>query len=216
MAHAILGGELTRDEWGDICLWRQHTSIEVKGSGSQCGHGFRLNTKQIGDYQRIPNKVWYMFFAYRNKSIRNKRSGKRRTQFSYHNTPVSINRYLASSVEWCLLVDLSIVTEWEKTIPYSYKSVVGNYGMETVDVKRKHMEHFSNGGLATGLSDLGLNPQEFDVLHGEVETTIKVKPDLSKEYRVVLPITTILPSCETNSLRRRMSRRGFKLNKRAL
>lgn len=216
VGHHILGGELSRDESGDLCLWRQETSVEVKGSGSQSSYGFRLSVEQIRHYQRIQffpfSRVWYMFFAYTNKSKRNKQNGSKESQLSKHSDPWSINTYLAKSLEWCLLVDLSIVSKWEEKLPHSRKSVMGHRGMETVDLKPRYVYEFYNGGLETKLTDLELNPKYFGVIHGQIKTQVKI--DLFNEHEIAVPLTAIIPSCEVTSLQRRLRRRGYKLNRR--
>ena len=210
VGHRILGGELSRDAYGDICLWRTDTMVEVKASGSQSSYGFRLDIRQIENYQQSGFSAWYMFFAYENPRLRNGK-GKRSTKLSKHLTPVSISRYLINNVSWCVLVDLSIVSRWNETRPHSMKSIMGHQGTPTVDVKCSNVHELANGGLASGLRNLGLDSAKFGSLTGVVETTLKA--DLLGEHVVKFPMTAILPTVEISSLQRMLKRRGFDLKR---
>ena len=215
VGHRILGGDLSRDADGDICLWRTETTVEVKSSGDQSSYGFRLSLEQIESYERARifpfNRAWYMLFAYRNHSQRSGK-GKRVTEFSKHVTPLSINNYLANTVSWCLVVDLSIISRWKETRPVSTKSIIGHLGTKTVDLKCRDIHSFANGELSLGLKSLDLDPTKFGTLSGTIQT--RVQPDLFSEYLVKFPMTAILPSAEISSVQRMLKRRGFRLQRR--
>ncbi len=212
VGHHILGGDLSRNENGDICLWRTETAVEVKSSGVQSSYGFRLSVEQIEHYERVSvfpfSRAWYMFFAYRNHSRKNG-GGKRASELSLHTTPAAIRAYLADAIVWCLLVDLSIITRWRETRPHSTKSILGHLGAETVDLKCPYVHEFVNGGLADGLKGLNLDPASYGTLFGNVKATFQ--PDLFTEHLVHFPMTAVLPSSEIRSVQRMLSRRGFRL-----
>jgi len=214
VGHRILGGELTRDQDGDICLWRTRTSVEVKSSGAHSSYGFRLSVEQIEHYEELSsfpfNRVWYVLFAYRNNRVR-RQNGLRFSELSEHENPVSINRYLAGSALWCIILDLSIVSAWKRKFPHSTKSVIGHKGMKTVDIKPRVIHTFSNGGLTEGLKDLDFDPKKFVLLSGKVRT--KIEPDLVSEHTIKFPITAILPVSEASSFQRMLLRRGFRLRR---
>lgn len=213
VGHSILGGDLSRNDDGDISLWRTETCVEVKSSGHQSSYGFRLSVEQIKKYEQISlfpfNRAWYMLFAYRN--IRKAKDGKRVTELSVHEIPLSINNYLAKSVLWCIIVDLSIVSRWKEVLPHSTKSVMGHYGLRTVDLKTRDVHALANGRFAEGFRELGLDPANFGRVSGQIEPRVQI--DLFNEYKISLPITAILPKAEFPSFQRMLKRRGFKLGK---
>ncbi|OHA93579.1 MAG: hypothetical protein A3H52_00695 [Candidatus Zambryskibacteria bacterium RIFCSPLOWO2_02_FULL_39_26] len=216
VGHRILGGNLSRNEDGDICLWRTKTSVEAKSSGAHSSYGFRLSVDQIEHYQKIScfpfDRVWYLLFAYRNRKIKGK-SGKYATELSEHINPISINRYLAESALWCVLLDISIISRWKDSRSHSTKSVMGHPGERTVDLKCHEVYHFANGGLSSGLKELGLDPDGFGVLTGRITTV--VEPDLLSYYKIKFPIIVVLPRQEISSVKRMFQRRGFRLRKMA-
>lgn len=211
LAHKIFGGDLSRDESGDICLWRTETTVEVKASGTQSSYGFRLAVEQIEHYERVSvfpfSRSWYVLFAYRNRRLRDN-DRKQHSELSYHTSPQAINRYLAGAIEWGLLVDLSIVTGWKETMPRSTKSILGHLGAETVDLKCRAAHVFMNGGLVDGLKALDLNPTNYGTLRGRIKASLR--PDLFSEEFVSFPLTAILPSGELPQVQRMLYRRGFR------
>jgi len=217
VAHRVFGGDLSRDESGDICLWQTETTVEVKASGIQSSYGFRLAVEQIEHYERVSvfpfSRSWYALFAYRNRRLRGE-DGKQHTELSYHTSPKDINRYLADAIEWGLLVDLSIVSGWKETKPRSTKSILGHPGAETIDLKCREAHAFMNGGLVDGLKTLDLNPTNYGVLHGRIKTSFQ--PDLFTEAFVSFPLTAILPSGELSRVQRMLYRRGFRTRKELL
>lgn len=217
VAHKVFGGDLSRDENGDICLWRTETTVEVKSSGLQSSYGFRLAVEQIEHYERVSvfpfSRSWYALFAYRNRRMRGD-DGKQHTELSYHTSPRDINRYLANAVEWGLLVDLSIVSRWKEIMPRSTKSILGHPGAETIDLKCRDAHGFVNGGLVEGLEELDLNPANYGVLHGRIKAHLRL--DLFCEEFVSFPLTAILPSGELSRVQRMLYRRGFRTRKELL
>jgi hypothetical protein len=151
-----------------------------------------------------------MLFAYDNHLRRNGKK-ERKTDLSVHNTPVSIYHYLANAIQWCLLIDLSIISRWKETRPHSTKSIMGHLGTRTVNLKCREVHMFANGGLMAGLESLGFDPKRFATLTGVVKTT--VQSDLFNEYPVQFPITAVLPLEEVLSAQRLLSRRGFHLKR---
>ena len=214
VGHRILGGDLSRNEDGDVCLWRTQTSVEIKSSGSQSSYGFRLSVEQIEHYERISvfpfSRVWYMFFAYRNRSLRMK-NGTRKTELAKYGDPLSINRYLAETILWCTIVDLSIISKWKEVLPISTKSIMGHLGKRTVDLKCGYVQEFSNGGFVSELTRLEFDPKKFSSISGTLKTTLE--PDLFSKYSVEFPVTAILPVEEVTSFQRMLGCRGFRLKK---
>lgn len=215
VAHKMLGGDLVRNDDGDLNLWRSETTVEVKSSGHLSSYGFRLNVKQIEWYNSIRHfpfsRAWYVFFSYRNSS-RKMESGSRATELSVYNDPLSINKYLASSVQWCVIVDFSVILGWKNSLPHSTKSVMGHRGMETVDVKTGSVHHIANGGFVNGLKRLDLNPEKFNKISGEIQMSLR--PDLFNEYDLRFPVTAILPSGdELRSIQSILKQRGFSVRK---
>lgn len=217
VAHNILGGELCRDGDGDICIWRQRTTVEVKSSYVKSSYGFRLATEQIAEYERLAafpfDRSWYMFFAYRNNQVKDT-SGKRRNELAQHKSPVAVDKYLAEAVEWGLLVDLSVVSRWAAARPHSEKSILGHPGAKTVDLKCKELYRLTNGGLHQELTKLGFPPGEFGTLSGTV--FCNVSPDLFSTYPVRFPLRVVLPSTEVRGVQRMLRRRGFPLEASAV
>jgi hypothetical protein len=70
MLREIIGGELTRDEFGDLCIWDRERAVEIKSSSVPSSYGFRLSVEQINNGRRVRNfpfqSVWYALFAYSN------------------------------------------------------------------------------------------------------------------------------------------------------
>jgi len=213
-ANSILGGDLTRNDDGDISLWRTETCVEVKSSGHQSSYGFRLSTEQIEMYERISKFPWsysrYMLFAYRNGRVKDSK-GKRVSELSAHDFPPAINNYLAKAILWCTVVDLSIVSRWKEVLPHSTKSVMGHRGLRTVDLKTQVIHSLSNGGFKEELRKLDLDPEAFTRISGHIK--LRFQFDLFNEYDVSFPITAILPKEEAASFQRMLKRRGFTLSK---
>lgn len=209
LGQKILGGELTRDDDGDICLRRKSTTVEVKASGFQSSYGFRLSLEQIGDREQACRMAfeygWYMLFAYKNRSIR---QGKgRRTELAPHVTSESVRRYLSASAMWCVAVDLSIVGRWRDTLPHSTKSIMGHLGVKTVDIKCRYLTVLASHPRS-GLEGLGLDAMSYGILSGVVET--------SGEDSVQIPVTMILKSSQVLSVKRMLRRRGFHFESRSI
>jgi hypothetical protein len=214
VALRILGGDLTRNDDGDINIWRSETTVEVKSSGHLSSYGFRLCVEQIDWYNNISqfpfSRAWYVFFNYRNGS-RKTEGGKRVSELSVHNDPLSVNKYLASSVIWCTILDLSIVNRWKELLPHSTKSVMGHPGKETVNLKPTSVHHIANGGFAHGLRELNLNPDDFNKVTGHIE--MRLQPDLFSEYDMSFPVTAVLPKEESRSFQNILKHRGFPLER---
>jgi hypothetical protein len=212
LGHRIFGGELARDENGDICLWRQDQTIEIKSSGSQSSYGFRLSVQQIERYQQLVtfpfSRAFYVFFAYRNACRADKR-GRRRTELSGHRTAQKIHNYLAGSISWCVVVDFTIVSRWKEELPRSTTSILGHLGTETVNLKCKELLEYTNGGLWARLEALELQPGGFGVITGDVD--MNLRPGSLEVRNSKFPLTAILPRAEIDRFQRRLRRRGFRL-----
>lgn len=204
LGHVLMGGILTRDERGDIFLPSSMTSIEVKGSTFQSSYGFRLSLDQIEQYEsrvqsREVESSWYMFFAYRNRSLSIGEGGRRVTELSAHRSSDSINAYLSSAVMWAVLVDVSIVRGWKDTLPRQRKSIMGHLGMVTVDVKCSVLQEIVERNLPGHLVEIGLNPK------GYRRVTFNVKGYSSTEF----PVTAVVLAEQALTLRKVLKRRGF-------
>jgi hypothetical protein len=190
--HSFIGGDLARNEEGDIVLREERTTIEVKSSGHQSWYGFRLEVDQIDRNRQLSffpfDRALYFFVAYQNG--RKSQKGKRRTELSRCTTLKTIHPYLATKVQWCAVVDLSIIERWRKFKPHSTKSVVGHLGrLETVNIPCSEVAHLINGGFTEVLKSLKLQPKSYRVIRGNVSTV--VKPNLL-EYPVQFPLTAVL------------------------
>ncbi len=216
LAHSFLGGELTRDRSGDIFLPSSNTSVEVKGSTYQSSYGFRLSVDQIESYEQelasgFSKRAWYMLFAYSNRSRMDPVLGRRTTELSKHTTPSGVDGYLASSVMWCVLLDLSIVSQWKKMMPHQNKSIMGHLGMRTVDVSCRTLESIVFHGLHQHIGSFGLNPDHFSKLVGEWGLRGPDGSTIPNSLRV--PITAVVPSSDTKLLRSILVRRGFRMSR---
>ncbi len=212
VGHQILGGSLSRNDDGDICLWRLATSVEVKASGYKSSYGFRLSLEQIERYGKISrfpfDRAWYMFFAYRNN--RGKR-GERSTELAQHTTAEAVRAYLASATMWGLIFDLSIVERWRKTRSVSSKSIMGHLGSQTIDVRCSEAYDFANDGLHFGLTQLGVNPIAFSTVTSRIKLSTTIG-DVT--YRLAFPLRAVLPCAELPRLERLLRRRGYPTTRR--
>lgn len=218
VAHAMLGGELARNDDGDICLWRTSTTVEVKSSGTQSSYGFRLSLEQIEDYRRrlsFPfNRAWYTFFAYENRSLKHG-DGGRRTELSLCTNVEDINAFLVEKVRWCLLIDFSIVERLRDVLPTSERSILGHAGAQTVDIPCKRAYGFTNGALRQELENLTLQPAAFSTLYGRVK--LRLSLDLfNTDFLVKFPFTAVLPNDSVRSAQHMLRRRGFLLHREAV
>ncbi len=212
VAHGVLGGDLTRNDDGDLNLWKTNTTVEVKSSGNRSSYGFRLSVEQIGFYKALEcfpfDQVWYIFFSYRNGNMKGE-DGNRHSELSRYNDQISINRYLAESVQWCTLVDFSIVKGWMDSMPHSTKSVMGHLGLETVDLKPASVHQIANGGFKEGLEGINLNPASYVRVAGQIKMSLQ--PDLFNEYNLSFPLTAVLSKVQSRPFRRMLKKRGFHL-----
>ncbi len=216
LAHSFLGGELTMDKRGDIFLPSPKISVEVKGSTYQSSYGFRLSVDQIESYEQelssgSSKRAWYMLFAYRNKSRMDPVLGRRATELSKHTTSSGVGGYLASSVMWCVLLDLSIVSQWKKMMPQQTKSIMGHLGMRTVDISCRDLEMIVFHGLHQHLGNFGLNPDNFNKLVGE--WGLRGHDGSPIPDSLLVPITAVVPSSDAKLLRKILVRRGFRMNR---
>ncbi len=203
LTHRIIGGELLRDEHGDLTLWNESLVVEVKSSGYQSSYGFRLSTEQIEGYERMAafpfDRAWYFLFSYDNPGEKGE-DGKRRSALKPHIEAPDVHQYLAASVKWGLAVDISLIKAWKDVHPHSTKSVMGHLGVETVNLKCRDVYPLTNGGFKEGLRSLGLIPDEFTRLSGRVDTTVQF--DLFETYPVSVPLTVIVPKHERQFARK--------------
>lgn len=215
VAHHILGGDLTRNDDGDLNLWQSGITVEVKSSGHLSSYGFRLSVGQIEFYNALRNfpfdHAWYVFFSYRNKSQKVE-DGRRATELSHHNDPLSINRYLAESVLWCTVVDFSIIAGCETTLPHSTKSVMGHRGLETVDLKTAFVHNLANGGFVSCLNTIGLDSANYVKVGGQIST--ELQPDLFNTHKVSFPITAIMLKAQSPNFQKMLRKRGFPLSQK--
>ncbi len=210
VAHRILGGDLSRDETGDLCLWKTRTAVEVKSSCYKSSYGFRLSVEQIEHYERVArfpfDRSWYLLFSYRNNRVVGE-GGKRSTELSLHRSALGANHYLAEATLWGLLVDISIVSRWKEVVAHSTKSILGWPGKETVDLKCRELYPLTNGGLARGLGELGFSPLDFSALNGTI--LAEIKPDMFRTFYMRFPLRAVLPKRDAKSLQRILKLRGF-------
>lgn len=216
LGHVSLGGILTRDNRGDIFLPDSNTLVEVKGSTYQSSYGFRLSVDQIENYEnRLSSgsceRVWYMLFAYRNRSQMDRSIGRRVTELSRHVTATSVSDYLTTSVMWSVIIDLSIVSKWKEMMPKQTKSIMGHLGMRTIDVRCRDLETIVTHGLHPYLSQLGLNPINFSKLVGEGSVRVPQVSPIGDSIQI--PITAVVPSSDVKLLRKILVRKGFKIKR---
>lgn len=210
VAHTVFGGELCRNDDGDICIWKTGTTIEVKSSYLQSSYGIRCDLDQMEKYKRrLPfpfSHAYYVFFGYDNP--RNK-STKSNTM-AVHKTESAISKYLAKSVRWCLVFDYSIVRRWKEVIETSDRSILGHKGTLSVDLKWQELLVYANGGLGHKLRLLGLDPEDYTVLSGQ--TQIRKEFDLFGRKPVSFEIKVVLPRKDASKFQKRMKRRGVALS----
>lgn len=224
LALQIFGGELWRNDDCDIYLRDYGLAIEAKGSGSDSSRGMRLHISQINDYKKkchgFPfDHGWYVFFPYRNKSLpRRKVKGEPTTELARHKAEPDIHRYLASAIQWGLLVDLSIVRKWLKIMPHSTKSIRSHPGLATVDIHcKRHLYPLCNGGLTSRLEELGLRPRDYTVLSGNITTVVQPEMQFNffhelTSYEVKFPMTAIVRNEQARMAKQIFAERGFELH----
>ena len=209
--HSLLGGELTRNGDGDICLWRDETTVEIKSSYYTSQYGFRLSVSQIEDYKQrllFPfNRAIYVLFAYRNNAV--PVDGRRQSELAQHQNALDINRFLSETILWATVVDFSIVCRWLEKRAISTKSVPGHLGAETVNIRCGEIDNLVNGGFAEHLAGLELNPAKFGLLSGEAK--LLVKPDLFNQYHLTLPLRAVLAQEDIAWFKRHLRKRGVHL-----
>ncbi len=208
-SHRTLGGKLTRNEDGDLCLWDIDTTVEVKGSSYQSSQGFRLDREQIEGYEQLSlfpfSRALYLFWAYQNPSRATGQERRRSTALSAHKTPEAINEYLARNTLWCLVYDLRIVSRWRETLPISTKSNRGHQ-VDTVDLKCHAVHDLANGGFSEGLAKLDLNPDDFAVLTSSIKIGFTLD---GARYRVACPLTAVLEKEKLPILEEWLAGRGL-------
>lgn len=213
VGHRLVGGELTRDDDGDICLADCSTTIDVKSTSNPSSYGFRLSVEQIRDYESratFPfDRAWYMFFSYRNRKLRKTGEQHGTTEMSPCIARDEIHAFLNEHIEWCLIADLSIVQGWRDTLPHSDKSVIGRPGLETVDVKPAVAYSLTNGGLKEGLEAINIDPSLFAAF--SFGARVHLKPDLFSDYYSSFPVRVVVPSSEARFTKKVFTRRGFDL-----
>ncbi len=207
VCQGILGGELSCNKDGDLCLWDLDTTVEVKSSGAQSSYGFRLDVEQIKSYEKLTSfpfsSALYALFSYTNRSV--KFEGRRCTELSQHITGESVERYLAKNIERCVIVDLSIVQRWNAMLPKSHKSILGHLGTETVDIKCRSLDGFASDRPVDQLRSLDLEPKQFAFLSGDIN--IKLDGCLQLSF----PIAIVLRKELGVSLHKRLNDQGIAL-----
>ncbi len=215
LAHAMLGGELSRNDDGDVNDWRHSLSVEIKASGVQSSYGFRLDIEQMDRYlslcQGFPfDRGWYGFYAYNNPSVRVGR--KSSTALSKHKTERAVREYLTANIAWFVVVDLAVVSQWRALRPIATGSIKSHKDTETINVKCREIERLANGGFHEELTRYNLDPQGFEALSGHVR--LDLRPTLFERYDLNFPVTAILPKEETGIARKMFKRRGLELHRR--
>lgn len=212
VGHALLGGELCLNQNGDICLWKEGLTIEIKSSGFSSSYGFRLHDEQIEEYERMTcfpfDRAWYMFFSYRNKNLMCE-DGKKHSELARHENALEVNQYLAETTMWCTIVDLSIISRWKESRPLSTKSIIGHYGRKTVDIKCREVHGLSNGSFDSTLRGLELDSSKYGILTSRV--ALVVEPDLLGKYHMKFNVNAILPREELRTAKRIFRKRGIRL-----
>lgn len=214
LAQQVFGGELCRNENGDLCLWRHGTAVEIKGSGYQSQYGYRLDLPQIDRCKaRVPfpfSRAWYALFAYDNPRL----PGTRSSKMAPHVTPESVSSYLSDSLSWCVVVDLSIVHAWKEVFPKSYTSILGHLGTPSIDILCPALSRYTGADLSSILQSLRLNPREYAILSGGVKVTAQWEHVIGRVLS--FPMTAILPKADVRSFQRLMRRRGFQFSSRSV
>jgi hypothetical protein len=207
VAHELFGGELCRNENGDICLFREGITLEVKSSCIESQYGFRLELDQIEHYKSLipfPFKcALYVLMSYDNPRI------SKSTQLAPHVMPEAINAYLAHYISSCVAVELPIVAKWKEVLPISTKSLLGHLGTKTVDIKCPEVVKYVNGGLAGQLGSIGLDPNDYGLLTGRAQLNVGFDP--ARKYRLAFPMHCILRKPGIRKLQLLLAGRGHRL-----
>lgn len=205
VGHKIIGGELERNANGDICRWDKSLTVEVKSSGHASHYGFRIDLGQLEKNEQLNSflfsRKWYMFFVYRNKSVR---KNGHRSEMAPYVSPSEIRRYLARRAMHCLVLDLSIIQRVREFYPHSTMSVLGHPGTPTVDLVWRRAYTFTNGGVREELLKLGLEPQDYGILRGQVRVSIREEDE---RHRVRMPLAVVVPRAQKRFARKLFSER---------
>jgi hypothetical protein len=212
------GGELRRNEDGDVCDPRYSLTSEVKARARQAGD-YPLDTAQVDRYSlSVGGFPWekfkhglYWFYAYNNPV---KREGKKsRTALSKHITEAAVREYVSNNILWCVVVDLSIVAHWRDAPGRVVTgSIQSHADTPTIDVKHRDIEHLANGGFHEELAKYELDPERFDVLSGKVN--LDFRPTLFERYQLNFPITAVVLKEDVSTVRKMFAQRGHKLRRR--
>lgn len=216
VAHRLLGGEILRNEDGDIGLDEEGVTVEVKSTYLQSSYGFRLCVAQIADYGRLKifryDRAWYTFFAYDNPKVKDVKRGKVTNALARYKRKGPVKDYLAERTRWGLILDHSIIQRLMETRKHSTKSVMGHPGKETIDLKaQRDIYPLTNGGLRKALESLGLNPDDFAVLECQVLT--RVQPNMFEDYSLGFPVRVVVPQEEAKLAQKIFARQGFSLKR---
>lgn len=207
--HCILGGKLTRDEDGDVCLQKEGVTVEVKSSGEKSSYGFRLDTEQIeSNSRKIPfpfDHSWYVLIAYRNRTLPGG-NGSRSTELAKHNSEASVRRYLSQAILWAVVIDITLVERWSETRPVSRKSILGHLGTKTVDIKCQEVWKLVEN-TATELEKLGFPPDQFKKICGTTEDV------LTKKFKTGFPLVALLPASQVPMAKAIFRNRGIRLRR---
>lgn len=214
----VTGGELTRNEDGDVSDRRYAVLSEVKARSRQASRGFPLDTDQIDRYAlsvgSFPWETWkqglYWFYAYNNPS---KRVGRKSsTALSHHKTEAAVREYLTKNMLWCVVVDLTIVAHWRGVRPVVTGSIQSHENTPTIDIRHRDLEHLVNGGFREELTKYDLDPERFEVLGSHV--SLDLRPTLFERYNLSFPLTAVLLKEHVSTAQRIFKRRGFPLRRR--
>ena len=207
----VVGGEISHNnENGDVCNWSLEATFEFKGSHWHSNYGLKLHTLQFGRYQKrvtgFPfSTCMYGLFCYENKFV--SWEGKRRTELSFLHDPDEIYPFLAKRVQWCILLDFSIISRIMETHPKSTTSTYGHKGMESVDLKCRWVHNFVNNDLRNNLSSLDLSPTDYRTVSGKIRTWITIDPP--QRYHLRFPFTMVLHKDDLRKFRGELRERGI-------
>ena len=215
VAHTLFGGELSRNDNGDLCLWKTGTSIEIKSSGFSSPYGFRLALSQLEKYERIATfpfeRVWYVLFAYENRRQTTK-TGRRSSEMATYTERAGVQGFLAERIKWCVVVDISVVSHWKNELTHSDKSIPCHPGDKSIDIQCKNLDPLFNGnsyGVLKTMGSFGIS--EKIVLGGYLAFPVTV--DLLHTFPLKFPIKMVLPWNYAGRVQKRLYRRGFRLKR---
>lgn len=158
------GAERASTNEGDFHIWDIGAGIEVKASDNN--HELRLPLLQIKDYQKLSggfpfDKFFFFLFCYSNPYIKN--NGARITSLSVFDETPDIRSFLATNLESLFVIDIALVPYLFSVGRVSDKSIPLHRGVESLNVRAKHLVLLANGGWQMFLAKIrGLESRSFD------------------------------------------------------